>query len=308
MKVLGTKKVLVACTALAALGLAASVAFTGNSNALFSIQGRLTDTNGVPVTGSHSFEVSFYSAASGGTLYYRESFASVNVQNGIYNLLLGDNPSTGTLSSLFANADLWMGLRVDGGSELSPRTHAAYTGGAHRAVSADNIGNMTASMANVLVGGPTSDASALHTHGGAKGGPIWGKFRGVSSSNSYGYNGITYLNSLCNNTFSGTRMCTTFEIMHADTGPISIPQGYAWVHVRPQEGLETPGSGNYRFMGPEGFHWCINCNNVNCGSWSQSGWYAPVINGSGQIGNREWNFSGYCNNQYNVACCDNSGL
>jgi N-acetylneuraminic acid mutarotase len=64
---------------------------------LINYQGRLTDANGAPVTGSKNFSLSIYDAATGGNLLYTESIGAVTLDaNGVYSFQFG---SAGTSNS-----------------------------------------------------------------------------------------------------------------------------------------------------------------------------------------------------------------
>ncbi len=91
-----------------------------------SYQGVLTDASGTAVTdGSYSLTFKLYESATSGPLVWEET-QSVTVANGIFSVILG---SSTTLNLLF-NKQYWLGIAVDGGSELQPRiqlTSAAYS-------------------------------------------------------------------------------------------------------------------------------------------------------------------------------------
>jgi hypothetical protein len=64
---------------------------------LINYQGRLTDANGAPVTGSKNFSLSIYDAATGGNLLYTENIGAVTLDdNGVYSFHFG---SAGTSNS-----------------------------------------------------------------------------------------------------------------------------------------------------------------------------------------------------------------
>lgn len=71
-----------------------SAAFAGAAFAqvtsLINYQGRLTDANGDPVTGSKNFSISIYDAATGGNLLYTESIGAVPLDSsGVYSFQFG---------------------------------------------------------------------------------------------------------------------------------------------------------------------------------------------------------------------------
>ena len=78
-----------------------SAAFAGVAFAqvpsLINYQGRLTAANGSPVTGSKTFAISIYDAATGGTLLYTESIGAVTLDsNGVYSFQFGNAGTSNT--------------------------------------------------------------------------------------------------------------------------------------------------------------------------------------------------------------------
>ncbi|MCX8497362.1 MAG: hypothetical protein ORN51_14365 [Akkermansiaceae bacterium] len=64
---------------------------------LINYQGRLTDATGEPVTGSKTFAISIYDAATGGTLLYTESIGAVTLDsNGVYSFQFGNAGTSNT--------------------------------------------------------------------------------------------------------------------------------------------------------------------------------------------------------------------
>jgi hypothetical protein len=64
---------------------------------LINYQGRLTDANGAPVTGSKNFSLSIYDAATGGNLLYTESIGAVTLDaNGVYSFQFGSAGTSNT--------------------------------------------------------------------------------------------------------------------------------------------------------------------------------------------------------------------
>jgi hypothetical protein len=79
------------CSIAAALTAAAQVP------SLINYQGRLTDSNGAPVTGSKNFAISIYDAATGGNLLYEETIGAVTLDsNGVYSFQFGSAGSSNT--------------------------------------------------------------------------------------------------------------------------------------------------------------------------------------------------------------------
>jgi hypothetical protein len=71
---------------------------TAQVPSLINYQGRLTDADGAPVTGSKNFVISIYDAATGGTLLYTEDIGAVTLDdNGVYSFQFGGSGTSNTL-------------------------------------------------------------------------------------------------------------------------------------------------------------------------------------------------------------------
>jgi hypothetical protein len=108
----------------------------------FSVQGLLTQEGGTfPTSGYHQIQFNFYDVATGGTPMHSET-QSILINGGVVNAILGGaNPFE---SALQFDHKYYLGMRIDGGAEMAPRTEITATPYAIRA-----------DMANVA-------ASALH--------------------------------------------------------------------------------------------------------------------------------------------------
>jgi N-acetylneuraminic acid mutarotase len=73
---------------------------TAQVPSLINYQGRLTDADGAPVTGSKNFVISIYDAATGGTLLYTEDIGAVTLDdNGVYSFQFGGTGTSNTLAT-----------------------------------------------------------------------------------------------------------------------------------------------------------------------------------------------------------------
>jgi len=83
-------------------------------------QGRLTDSDGNPVNDTVAATFRLYAAASGGTVLWQEVWSTVEVSEGLFNVLLGSTtPLTQTLFT--ENDSLWLGISVEADTEMTPR-------------------------------------------------------------------------------------------------------------------------------------------------------------------------------------------
>lgn len=152
-------------TVLAALVAAVSMA-SAQAPRIISFQGLLADAAGLPVTdGTHSLVLKIYDAATGGTALHTET-QSVTVLRGVFNTNIGSaTPIAGTIAF---DAQYYLGVSVDGGAELVPRTVLAsvpYSLHATRAASAA-IADV-ADVAGALQPGAPGVVTSINTQSGA---------------------------------------------------------------------------------------------------------------------------------------------
>jgi hypothetical protein len=71
-------------------------------------QGRLTDSGGVPLSGSHNLRFELYTAASGGAKLWEQTKNAVQVTSGLFTVQLEVNPQD------YTGQALWLAVSVDG--------------------------------------------------------------------------------------------------------------------------------------------------------------------------------------------------
>jgi hypothetical protein len=104
---------------------------------LISIQGRLTDAAGVPLTGSNNLTFLIYDAYSGGSALWTEYHNDTNnltVTNGVFNVLLGSI----TALNLPFNESYWLEVIVNGETQ-SPRINFTASAYAFRANKSEGL-------------------------------------------------------------------------------------------------------------------------------------------------------------------------
>lgn len=84
-----------------------------------SYQGYVTDASKNPVSGNHSIVVKIYDDPSRGNVLHSENFSS-SIDQGVFSVMIGKNVPLSP--SLSFDKQYWLGVSVDGGAELSPRT------------------------------------------------------------------------------------------------------------------------------------------------------------------------------------------
>ena len=100
-----------------------------------SYQGFVTDTARRPVpNGTYAMTITLYDAATGGTALWNEVHPSVQTFGGLFDVSLG---SVTPLTLSFAN-QYWLGVSINGGPELSPRTPLTSGAYSYRSLWADS--------------------------------------------------------------------------------------------------------------------------------------------------------------------------
>ncbi len=93
---------------------------------LINFQGILKDGSGNPVVGSNNVTFSIYTAATNGALLWAETTSVTTNAQGLFSVLLGaDNPVP---DSVFNDTTRYLGIKVGGDAEMSPRQRLASVG------------------------------------------------------------------------------------------------------------------------------------------------------------------------------------
>ena len=99
-------------------------------------QGFLTDAQGTPLSGAHDITFSLYGSMDGQDSVWTDTY-TLTLEMGAFSVVLGgeENPLD---ASVFAGAPLWLGISINNGAELSPRSLISSVPYATRAAIADN--------------------------------------------------------------------------------------------------------------------------------------------------------------------------
>ena len=111
---------------------------------LINFQGKLTDTNQVPVDGPVNITFSIYKTDTGVELLWSEDHTGVNVDDGIFNVLIGDGINTGDISTVLTGEERWLEVQVGSDPPMTPRqeiTSVAYSIHSSTAANADDVLN-----------------------------------------------------------------------------------------------------------------------------------------------------------------------
>ena|SRR3989338_4257328 len=101
---------------------------------LINYQGKLTDPNGNPLTGSYNFVFKIYDASTGGTALWSETQNNIVVTNGVFTTMLGSS----TAINLAFDNQYWFEVAVNG-ETLTPRVKMGSVGYAFRAKVAEDV-------------------------------------------------------------------------------------------------------------------------------------------------------------------------
>jgi hypothetical protein len=119
---------------------------------LINYQGKLTNSQGQPITGTVAVTFRIYDVESGGSPLWSESYPSLTIDKGIFNVLLGGTKPNGI--DLTFNVPYYLGIQVGSDPEMTPRQRLASSAYA-----------FTAENAEKLNGSPASSfASSSHNH------------------------------------------------------------------------------------------------------------------------------------------------
>jgi hypothetical protein len=119
---------------------------------LINYQGMLTNDGGNPLTGSYDLTFYIYDDTTGGDLKWSETQNGVQVQNGLFNVVLGKNSEL----NLAFDQSYWLAVKV--GTETLPRIRFTSVGYAYRARMADTA---SVAVAAPSTGGWTDDGSVV---------------------------------------------------------------------------------------------------------------------------------------------------
>jgi len=98
----------------------------GDSTTTISYQGRLADSVGDPVNSSGiGMQFCLYNTDVGGSPLWCEDHPSVPVEDGLFSVLLGSRSGGIPVDILASHSTLWLGITVDGDSEMTPREQIA---------------------------------------------------------------------------------------------------------------------------------------------------------------------------------------
>lgn len=135
------KRFLTLAVVLAMTVLAASFVYADVPQ-LINYQGRLTDNAGDPMDTTVLITFTIYDAATDGDSKWTETHSSVDVAEGLFNVLLGSTVPID--DSVFNGPDRYLGIKVGNDDEIEPRTRLISVPYAYHALRADTADYATA--------------------------------------------------------------------------------------------------------------------------------------------------------------------
>lgn len=134
----------------------------GVAPAVLPMQGFLTDGDGAPIDGDTSIEVNLYDGDVSPTVLFTET-QTVMVDQGHFTAYVGDGGGALDLALFRDNADVWVGIAIEGGTEL-PRFQLGsvpYAGFAQYSTNAQNLAGMPATDFQARVTGTCAPGQAI---------------------------------------------------------------------------------------------------------------------------------------------------
>jgi hypothetical protein len=133
----------------------------------FSYQGTLRLADGNLANGDFKIRLRLYNQPTGGSALHDETFTGVVVRNGVFTVVVGDG-GTPIGATVFDNAQLFLGIAVNDGSEMTPRQRihpvpwAMQASSAQTAVTANNLvpGGGVPNLVTIGAGGVSEIAFA----------------------------------------------------------------------------------------------------------------------------------------------------
>jgi hypothetical protein len=160
-----TRRFIFALLAALCLALVTTSVVAAQDTLLISYQGILTDDTGEPVTGTPSMVFTIYD--EGGVSKWTESHPTVQVNNGLFNVVLGSLMALP--DSVFTGEDRYLGITVAGDPEISPRTLLTSAPGA--AVAKKIAGNVETGESSLIIKNTSGDSTIVIDAGSDKGSP-----------------------------------------------------------------------------------------------------------------------------------------
>ena len=158
-------------------------------------QGRLLDSNDVPVEGVHNLSIQLYESPFSTNILWGESL-SVTFNNGFYVVTLGADSTNALDSSILEETTIYVEMKIDNDPPLLPRTKISSSPYARMADVATNVDGGTINASEISINGNVVlDGSG--TFVGEPVTPQWSDIQGVPSDFSDGVDNDSLANISC---------------------------------------------------------------------------------------------------------------
>ena len=124
---------------------------------LINYQGRLTDSQGAPITGTKKVTFKIYAQEAAGSPLWSETYNALTIDRGIFSVMLGG----ATPLNLAFDQQYYLAIQIESDPEMYPRQRLASSAYAFRAENANNVSGVVP-IANGGTGQTTASA-ALNT-------------------------------------------------------------------------------------------------------------------------------------------------
>jgi hypothetical protein len=137
------------------------IPFLAQADFPVSYQGKLANTDGVPISGTVSNTISLYTVIEGGEAVWSESHDNVKVENGILNVILGisTDQSQSLFDTLSRHDTLYYSVSINN-SEIKPRSRITGVMFAIRAKIADTVKDLAITSDKIKPDAVTSEKIA----------------------------------------------------------------------------------------------------------------------------------------------------
>jgi N-acetylneuraminic acid mutarotase len=151
-------------------------ASSSKAQQIITYQG-LAQSNGTALNGSHNVALAIYTDSTGGVAKYQESQLGVTFTNGLFNIEIGTNPANplpifqaGNYSGSIPAPNYFLGISIDGGQELTPRSKlgTSPTSFSSRFADSARVAGNGSLPSGAIVAFPNNSARAGYTYTGAE--------------------------------------------------------------------------------------------------------------------------------------------
>ena len=149
----------------ASLGAPLAVDETNQTDKRITYQGMLLDASGQPLTGTYYMVFSIYDSQGSNQPLWTQEFTGVTVTNGLFTVLLAVGKDGTAETLLFTGANRYLGVRVGGDPEATPRQPLLYVPYAHWSRNADSLDGKDSRYLPIVFGVVDNDGDRVRGEG-----------------------------------------------------------------------------------------------------------------------------------------------